>query len=229
LLVIIIIKVLYQRELNPVALINPFDYVNKDEVKKRVAKLKRKKPSWSREEISRLIVRKKCRLCAAAGAVSAVPGAVPGLGTLVALVGGTVLDVIAVGYFISEMILEVAAVYERDLEGRDTSREAVWVFVSAVGAGTAGKGLTRAAVSQLSSSAFTRLFERVLLTLGFRVTQRTIFRIIPLIGIFIIGAVNFYTCEKVGEYVIKYYDKNEYYDRDRDGKTIDIDAEITGE
>ncbi len=227
--VIIIIKVLYQRELNPVALINPFDYVNKDEVKKRVEKLKRKKPGLSREEISRLIVRKKCRLCAAAGAVSAVPGAVPGLGTLVALVGGTVLDVIAVGYFISEMIMEVAAVHNRDLEGHDTTREAVWVFVSAVGAGAAGKGLTRAAVSQLSGRAFTRLFERVLLTLGFRVTQRTIFRIIPFIGIFIIGAVNFYTCEKVGEYVIKYYDKNEYYDRDRDGKTIDIDAEITGE
>jgi len=212
-----------------VALINPFDYVNKDEVRKRVAKLKRKKPDWSREEISRLIVRKKCRLCATAGAASAVPGAVPGLGTLVALVGGTVFDVIAVGYLMSEMIMEVAAVHERDLEGQDTSREAVWVFVSAVGAGAAGKGLTRAAVSQLSNTAFTRMFERVLLTLGFRVTQRTIFRIIPLIGIFIVGAVNFYTCEKVGEYAIKYYDKNESYNHDRNGKTIEVDAETVGE
>lgn len=211
------------------ALINPFDYVNKDEVKKRVAKLKRKKPGWSREEISRFIVRKKCRLCASAGAASAVPGAVPGLGTLVALVGGTIFDVFAVGYLISEMILEVAAVHDRDLEGNDTSREAVWVFVSALGAGAAGKGLTRVAVSRLSSSAFTRLFERVLLSLGFRVAQRTIFRIIPLIGIFIIGAVNFYTCEKVGEYVIKFYDKNEYHGHGRDGKTIDVDAGIAGE
>lgn len=210
------------------ALINPFDYVNKEDVKKRIENLKRKKSGLTREEMCRLVVRKKCRWCSAAGAVSAVPGAVPGLGTLVAVIGGTILDMIAVGYFISEMILEVAAVYNRNLDIPGTSREAVWVLVSAVGAGAAGKGLTKAAVSQLSGRAFTQLLERVLLTLGFRATQRTILRVIPLIGIFIIGAVNFYTCEKVGEFVIKYYDGNAY-DGAWDSKTIDVEAEIINE
>lgn len=206
-------------------LFNPFDHVNKEDVKKRVARLKKKNPQLGREEICLLILRSKCRWCAAAGAVTALPGVVPVLGTLVAAVGGTALDMVAVGFFLSEMILEMAAVYNRNLDIPGTSREAVWVLASSVGAGIAGRGLTRAAVSQLSGHAFMRLCQQVLLSLGIRAAQRTILRIIPVLGTFIAAAVNYYTCKKVGEFVKNYYARNAYDDL-WDGKTIDASAEV---
>ena len=203
---------------------NPFDHVNKEDIKKRVEKLKRKNPDLKKDEICRLIIKNKSRWCAAAGAVTALPGAVPVLGTLVAVVGGTALDMTAMGFFTTEMILEIAAVYNRNLDIPGTSREAVWVLVSSVGAGAAGRGLTRLTVSQLSGRAFLRLIEQALLAMGIRATQRTVLRIIPLIGMVIAGVVNYYTCKKVGEYVLKYYSENNYDDT-WDGQTIDVSGE----
>jgi hypothetical protein len=211
-----------------VLIFNPFDYVNRKDIKKRVGKVIRKKSQLSEEEISRLLIRKKSRWCAAAGALTALPGAVPVLGTLVAVVAGTLLDITAMGFFITEMILEVAAAHNRDLDKEGTSREAVWVLLSAVGAGVASKGLTSLTARRLSGQAFNHLIEQALLALGIRASQRSILRIIPVIGMFIAGGVNLYTCKKVGEYVIKYYSENAYVDK-WDGETIDVDAYARGE
>lgn len=207
---------------------NPFDHVDRKEIIKRVGKLRRKKSSLTNEEISRILIRKKSRWCAAAGALTALPGAVPVLGTLVAIIAGTFLDITALGFFITEMILEIAAAHNRDLDKEGTSREAVWVLVSAVGAGAASRGLTGMTVRHLSGRTFNRLIERALLALGIRATQRTILRIIPVIGMFIAGSVNLYTCKKVGDYVIKYYTENAYSDK-WDGETIEVEAIARGE
>lgn len=207
---------------------NPFDHVDRKEIKKRVEKLRRKKSSLNNEEIARILIRKKSRWCAAAGALTALPGAVPVLGTLVAIIAGTVLDITAMGFFITELILEVAAAHNRDLDKEGSGREAVWVLVSAVGAGAASKGLTGMTVRRLSGRAFNRLIEQALLALGIRASQRTVLRIIPVIGMFIAGAVNLYTCNKVGDYVIKYYSENSYTDK-WDGETIEAEVIARGE
>jgi hypothetical protein len=162
------------------------------------------------------------------GGATALPGAVPVLGTFVAIIGGTLLDMSAMAFFITELILEIAAVYDRDLDVSGTSREAVWVLVSSVGAGAAGKGLTKFTVSQLSGQAFKNLLEHVFLALGIRASQRSILRIIPFIGMFIAGGVNYYTCQKVGNFVAKYYSENSYVDN-WEGSTIDVEAEVKGE
>lgn len=209
-------------------LFNPFDHVNKDSVRKRVEKLKKKKAHLSEEEICRLLIKRKCRRCAAVGAITALPGAIPVLGTLVAIIGGTFIDMTAMGYYITEMILEIAVVYNRNLKISGTSREAVWVFVSSVGAGVAGKGLTGLTLGQLSGRVFQRLIERALLSLGIRASQRTILRIIPIIGMIAIGIINNYTCRKVGEYVADYYAENAYADS-WEGETIDVEVEVKGE
>ncbi|MDD4239710.1 MAG: hypothetical protein PHT62_14355 [Desulfotomaculaceae bacterium] len=207
---------------------NPFDHINKMDIKKRVQKLKKKKSNLSNEELCRLLIKKKSRLCALAGGATAMPGVVPGVGTLVAVVGGTLLDMTAMAFFITELILEVAAVYDRDLDVSGTSREAVWVLITSVGAGAAGSGLTRLTISQLTGSAFKRLIEQALVALGIRASQRSFFRIIPFIGMFIAGGVNYYTSQKVGSFVAKYYAENAYIDN-WDGQTIDVKGEMKGE
>lgn len=207
---------------------NPFDHIDRKEIFKRVAKLKKKKSSLTNEEIARIMIKKKSRWCAVAGGLTALPGAVPVLGTLVAIIGGTLLDITAMGFFITEMIFEVASVYNRDLDKEGTSREAVWVLVSSVGAGAASKGLTGLTARRLSSQAFNRLIEQVLVALGIRASQRSILRIIPVIGMFIAASVNYYTCKKVGDFIIKHYAENAYTDK-WDGDTIDVEVIARGE
>lgn len=212
-----------------VLIFNPFDHMNKKDIKKRVEKIiSKKKSKHSNEEICRMMIKKKARWCAAAGALTALPGAVPVVGTVVAVIGGTLLDITAMGYFITELILEVAVVHNRNIYTAGTSREAVWVLVSSVGAGAAGSGLTGVTVRNLSGRAFNRLIEQALMALGIRASQRTILRIIPFIGMFIAGAVNYYICQKVGEFVMRYYAENAYTDK-WDGDTIDVEVIARGE
>jgi len=202
--------------------------MSKKDIKKRVDKIRKKKKNLSSEEICRMMIKKKCRWCAAAGALTALPGAVPVLGTVVAVIGGTLLDMTAMAYFITELILEIAVLHNRDIETAGTSREAVWVLISSVGAGAAGRGLTGVTVKRLSGRAFNRLLEQALLALGIRASQRTILRIIPFIGMFIAGSINYYICRKVGEFVMKYYAENSYTDK-WDGETIDVEVIARGE
>lgn len=209
-------------------MINPFDLINKKDIKKRIQKLKKKKSKLSNRELCQLLIRKKSRWCALAGGATALPGVVPGVGTIVAVIGGTLLDMSAMAFFITELILEVAAVYDRDLDQSGTSREAVWVLVSSVGAGAAGRGLTNFTINRLTSNALKELLEKVLVSLGIRASQRSFLRIIPIIGMFIAGGVNHYTCQKVGRFVAEYYAENGYVDN-WEGKTLDVEVEVKGE
>lgn len=204
--------------------INPFDYVNKNDVRKSVAKLRRRHPQLSNRELCELIVKNKSRWCAGSGAVTSLPGVVPGLGTLVAVFGGTALDVTAVSYFMTEMILQMAAVYGRDLHIPGVSREALWVFMSAVGTDAVGKGLSKAAVKQLSRQAFVKIIQDLLLTLGIRTSQRTVFRILPLVGSVLCGIINYHICKKIGLAAARYYDSHHY--EEWEGITVDAEAEV---
>ncbi len=203
---------------------NPLTIVNKEEVCRRVEKLRKQHPELTNRDLCELIIARKSRLCAASGAVTALPAAMPVLGTLVTLVGGTALDMTAVGYFTAEMVLEMSAVYGRDLYLLGVSREALWVMASAVGADTANKTIGKLAMQQMQNQFFTRLAREFLVSLGIRVSQRTVLKLIPFLGVIISGSVNYFVCRQIGRMVADYYEENKY--EKWLGDTIDIEGEI---
>jgi len=203
---------------------NPLTIVNKEEVCRRVEKLCKQHPELTNRDLCELIIARKSRLCAASGAVTALPAAMPVLGTLVTLVGGTALDMTAVGYFTAEMVLEMSAVYGRDLYLPGVSREALWVMASAVGADTANKTIGKLAMQQMQNQFFTRLAREFLVSLGIRVSQRTVLKLIPFLGAIISGLVNYFVCRQIGRMVADYYEENKY--EKWLGDTIDIEGEI---
>lgn len=205
-------------------LFNPFVIINKEDVRRSVEKLRRQHPNLTNRELCELIIARKSRLCAASGAVTALPAAVPVVGTLVTLVGGTALDMAAVGYFTAEMILEMSAVYGRDLNLPRVSREALWVMASAIGADTAGKTIGKSAMQQMNNPFFTRLLREVLLSMGIRVTQRSVLKVIPFLGAIISGSVNYFVCRKIGGIAADYYEK--HHDEIWVGETIDIEGKV---
>lgn len=204
-------------------LFNPFTMVNKDEVIKRVEKMKARHPGLSERELCELIIARKARLCGVSGAVTALPAVFPVVGTAVALIGGAALDMLAVGYLMAEMVLEMSAVYGRNLNLPGVSREAVWVMASAVGADTANKTMNKAAVHGMSNPAFVRLVQEIMLAMGVRTTQRTVLRVIPLLGVVISGAVNYVICRRIGKFAADYYERNLYGGWDN---TIDVEGEV---
>ena len=199
---------------------NPFDLINSEEARRRAERLKKAHPEMTRRQLCHIIISRKAAWCAGSGALTALPGTVPGLGTLLALVGGTVFDLVGLLYFMSEMITEMAVVYDRDLRNKGTAREMLWVFMFSIGADAVGRNVSRLALSQMGRQAFVKLAQELLIALGIRVSQRSVIKILPVMGAFISGAVNYYFCRRAGRVVADYYETSN--PGDWDGVTIDI-------
>lgn len=199
---------------------NPFDYVNEAEAGVRVNRLKKAHPDMTRRQLCNIIISGKSRWFAGSGAITSLPGVFPGLGTLLALLGGAAIDVLVLMYFMAEMIMEMAILYDRDFRRRGPSREAVWVFFSAVGTDTISKNVSRLAVKQMGRQAFIKFSQDLLFTLGIRISQRSMLKIIPLLGAVASGIVNYFLCRKIGNMVADYYESSN--PGEWEGTTIDI-------
>lgn len=187
---------------------NPIRMVNETDARKRVNRLRKARPEMTERQLCRIIIKKKTGWCALSGIVTALPGIIPGPGTLISLFGGTFLDIAALSYILSEMVMEIAIVYDRDLGKQGSSREALWVLLSSVGADTVSKNVTRLAAKQMGTQAFTKVANNLLISMGIRLSQRSLLKIIPLLGALISGTVNYLFCKKAGSIIADYYEKN---------------------
>ncbi|MEW6425563.1 MAG: hypothetical protein AB1523_12645 [Bacillota bacterium] len=202
---------------------NPFNAPPAREIQGKIKRLKQRHPNLSRPELAGLIIQERAWQCALAGALTAVPAIIPGVGTLIALFGGVAADIMLLTYLLSRIVLEIAALYGRDLTGPGYQKEAFFAFILAAGAGSAGSSLSRAVVAQLSKEAFSALVERLLISLGVRTTARsTILRLIPLAGLFLAGGINYWLGKTVGRRALNYYEGHPAL-TDQDGRTVDAE------
>jgi len=199
---------------------NPLDLVNEVEVRRRVNLLKKTHPELTKRQLCDIVISRKTLWCAGSGAVTALPGVFPGLGTLLALLGGTAFDIVALMYFMSEMVMEMALIYERDLRKKGVSREAAWIFLASIGTDSVSKNVSKLAVKQMGRQAFLKITQDVLISAGIRISQRSVLKIVPLMGALISGLINYYFCRRIGKMVADYYENND--PGQWEGITLDI-------
>lgn len=104
---------------------NPFVSPQAKEIELKIKHLKQQHPDLSRRELAKIIIRKKCRQCALVGVVTALPATVPGIGTVIALFGGVATDIIFLSYLLARLVLEIAALYDRDLTGQGYQKRGI--------------------------------------------------------------------------------------------------------
>lgn len=199
---------------------NPLDLVNEQEARRRVSLLKKAHPEMSRRQLCELVIARKAAWCALSGAVTALPAFLPGLGTLLSLLGGAAFDIMALMYFMSGMVVEMAVIYGRDLSRQGAAREALWVFLSSIGTDAVSKNVSKLAVKQMGRQAFLKIVQDALISAGIRISQRSLFKVIPLAGAVISGVINYFFCRKMGRLVADYYDGG--HSGEWEGVTIDI-------
>lgn len=82
---------------------------------KRVAKLRQAFPEASRDKLNRLLVRNKCLQAGAIGALTAITGAIPGVGRIASFALGPLADSALVSALQAELVIEIFALYEIDM------------------------------------------------------------------------------------------------------------------
>ena len=204
---------------------NPFSYIDYAKVRLKTEKLKKDNPTLNSAELAQILIRRNAYKCAALGVTVALPAIVPGFGTALAFIGGIVIDITVLGYLLCNLILEISALYNRNLETKDTIREAVWVFSMAIGSDIVGRGLSKTVVARLSAGTYVSLMRRLFWMLGTKVTRKSVFsRVIPLIGSVVAGVVNYTTAGLIGRRALKYYQDNSV--DSWDGVTLDAEYKV---
>jgi hypothetical protein len=107
---------------------NPFYPPKTENIQQKIFHLKATYPGLPCRELAKKLISEKCFWCALVGFISAIPAILPGIGTVIALVLGMVLDMTLFTYLLVNMVVEIAAVYGRDLREKTTTGKFFGLF-----------------------------------------------------------------------------------------------------
>lgn len=90
-------------------------HADRDAALRRVERLRKAHPKAGRDALHKMLVRSKCLQAGAVGALSALTGAIPGVGKLAAFALGPLADTALVSVLQAELVLETFTLYDFEL------------------------------------------------------------------------------------------------------------------
>lgn len=155
----------------------------------RVANLRQRYPAATADELAEQLIRQRCMQAGAVGAVTSGASIIPGLGTVTTLVFGVAADLQMTYKIQSELVLELAALYDHPV-GLDDKRYIV-ALVTGMSAGT--NQLVRRAGTELAEQATRRL------------ARRAVAKSIPFVGVAASGGINMVATYLIGRRAQAYF------------------------
>ena len=169
-----------------------FEDIDTDKLKKEVDELRASAPGFEPAQHSRVLARRAAIRCAAAGAVTGLPTGLAALGTLGA-------DLAYLVYQQFRLILGIATIYGHEPSSRERFGEALSCLAYASGVGAGKQGI--AAVLGSAAVSGGMIAEKI----GARVMREQLTKIIPFVGIFSGGALNYAAVLAVSRSAVRYY------------------------
>ena len=156
---------------------------------KRVADLRSRHPDADVDTVVDRLIKAKCQETATVGAVTSAGNMVPGIGTILSLSAGMIVDIGATLAKQADLVLEIAEVHGCRLS--DAERNDVLLAVVGVGAG----------VGKLGNKAVTSLSQKV----GEMAAQRWMAKVVPAIGIAAAAGTNVLSTYVIGRRADTYF------------------------
>lgn len=147
----------------------------------RIANLRGRNPQATADELADLAIRQKCIDTGAIGVASSVPGLIPGVGSMLVLSAGLMVDLRKTMETQKELVLELASIYGRAITPAD--RRNLLLLVTGV---DGGNKLIAKAGSEMAAKLTTRL------------SSRALSKALPVVGILTSAAFNVISTYLVG-------------------------------
>jgi EcsC protein family len=170
-----------------------FEEIDTEKIRRDVAALKGSEPDFHSRDHARLLVRRTALRCAAAGALSGLPGGMIAIGAL-----GAELAFLVFQQF--RLILGIATVYGHEPSQRERFAEAMSCLAYASGVGIGKQGLATMLESATIEGGV--IAEK----LGANFFRERLAKAIPFVGIVSGGALNYVSVRAVGRAAIKFYE-----------------------
>jgi hypothetical protein len=165
------------------------DNADEEAAAERVATLSEENPDASPDELVELLTKRKCMQTGALGAITSGASMIPGLGTALSLTFGVAADIGVTFKLQAELVLEIAAVYERTLN--PTEKRRVVMLITGLSAGA----------NQALSKAGRRIAEKA----TERLAQKSVIKAIPVIGVAASAGTNILFTYVIGQRAKAYF------------------------
>lgn len=170
-----------------------FEEIDMDKVRKEVAAVREGSPELQRVEHARQLARRTAIRCAAAGAVTGLPSGIFAIGALGA-------DLSYLMYQQFRLIVAIATIYGHEPSHRERFTEAMSCLAYASGVGIGKHGIGTLLESATIEGGV--VAEKI----GTRFMRERLMKVVPFVGAFSGGALNYWSVRAVGRAAIKYYE-----------------------
>ena len=154
-----------------------------------VASLKADQPEAKDEELVDQLIRRKCRQAGSVGAVTSGAAIIPGLGTVAAMTFGVAADIGMTFKLQAELVLEIAAVYGRELSENEKQK----IILSITGVSAGSQAALQKAGQQIAAKTTAQL------------AQKSLAKAIPFLGVAASGGTNMVTTYIIGRRAQAYF------------------------
>lgn len=170
-----------------------FEEIDSEKIRKDVSALQASAPRFQRIDHARMLMRRTAIRCAAAGAMTGLPSGLLALGALGA-------DLAYLVYQQFRLIVGIATIYGHEPSSRERFAEALSCLAYASGVGIGKQGIT--AVLESATVEGGIVAEKI----GTRFIRERLAKMIPFVGAFTGGALNYFSVRAVGRAAIRYYE-----------------------
>ena len=170
-----------------------FEEIDTDKIRKEVDELRDSAPAFSPRQHARLLARRTAIRCAAAGAVTGLPGGLIAIGALGA-------DLAYLVYQQFRLILGIATIYGHEPSSRERFSETLQCLALASGVGVGKQGIATALESATVEGGV--VAEKI----GSRVLRERIAKFIPVVGAVSAGVLNYAAVAAASRAAIRYYE-----------------------
>ena len=170
-----------------------FEDIDTEKIQEEIEELKASAPEYRPVRHARALARRTALRCAAAGAVTGLPGGALAIGALGA-------DLAYLVYQQFRLILGIAAIYGHAPTARERFTEAVSCLAYSSGVGVGKQGLATVLGSATMEGG--AVAERI----GARMVRERLARIVPIVGAVSGGALNYVSVRAVASSAIRYYE-----------------------
>lgn len=170
-----------------------FEEIDTDKIKKEVDALRESAPDFRPREHAQLLARRTAIRCAAAGAVTGLPGGLVAIGALGA-------DLAFLVYQQFRLILGIATIYGHEPSSRERFSESLQCLAWASGVGVSKQGIATALESATAEGGV--IAERI----ASRALREQMARFVPLVGAVSAGTLNYVAVRATARTAIRYYE-----------------------
>jgi hypothetical protein len=170
-----------------------FEEIDTDRIRREVEELRQTFPDTASSDYGHKLARRTAIRCAAAGAVTGIPGGLAAIGALGA-------DLAYLVYQQFRLILGIATIYGHEPSSRERFSEALQCLAWASGVGVSKQGI--ATVLESASAEGGIVAEKI----GTRIARDQIARVIPIVGAVSAGVLNWAAVMATGRNAIRYYE-----------------------